>query len=245
MERRPLIAGNWKMNGSMAALAELDAIAATASQNNRLDVVVCPPFTLIAAAHARQPSLNIGAQDCHWNDHGAHTGCISPIMLREAGASHVIVGHSERRLDNHETDGEVARKAGAASAQGLVAILCVGETEGVRDAGEAINFVEDQLLNSLPSTIGPADLVIAYEPVWAIGTGQVAALDDIAEMHAAIRRALAKRIGDDAQKMRILYGGSVKPDIARSILALDDVDGALVGGASLKASDFNAIIAAV
>ncbi len=233
------------MNGSLAALSELEAIADAALQNEQLDVVVCPPFTLLAVAHARRPSLKIGAQDCHWNNSGAHTGCISPVMISEAGASHVIVGHSERRAENHETDHDVARKTEAAIAEGLVAILCVGETEAVREAGAAISFVTSQLLQSIPANIDADKLVIAYEPVWAIGTGRVAALDDIAEMHAVIRQSLLKRIGDTALQVRILYGGSVKPDIARGILALDDVDGALVGGASLKASDFNAIIASV
>ncbi len=244
MARRPLIAGNWKMNGSLAALVEIDSIADAASRSTHLDVAICPPYTLLAAVHARQPSLPTGGQDCHWNSNGAHTGCISPAMLCEAGASYVIVGHSERRADNHETDGEIARKAEAAINAGLVAILCVGETEALRDKGDAVAYVSNQLLDSLPMSATADALVIAYEPVWAIGTGRVAALADIAEMHAAIRDALGTTLGGTAQSVRILYGGSVKPENAKDILALADVDGALVGGASLKASDFNAIISA-
>lgn len=244
MARRPMIAGNWKMNGSIAALAVVDAIAGAAAQTPAVDVAICPPFTLIAAASARQPTLMIGGQDCHWNASGAHTGCISAAMLIEAGARLVIVGHSERRADNAESDSDVARKAEAAIVAGLTVILCVGETEQVRDAGDALAFVSDQLVNSLPQAANADQLVIAYEPVWAIGTGRVAAIGDIAEMHAAIRAALTEKIGSVAQDMRMLYGGSVKPDNAKDILTLADVDGALVGGASLKASDFNAIIAA-
>jgi triosephosphate isomerase (TIM) len=244
MARRPLIAGNWKMNGSLASLAELDAIADCAARTPDIDVAICPPFTLIASATARQPNLRIGGQDCHANASGAHTGCISAAMLIDAGANSVIVGHSERRADNGESDADVAAKAEAAIAAGLTVILCVGETEAVRDAGNAIRFVANQLLQSLPTHINAGRLVIAYEPVWAIGTGRVAAISDIAEMHAAIRDAVADKIGDAAQTVRILYGGSVKTDNAKAILALTNVDGALVGGASLKASDFNAIIAA-
>lgn len=232
------------MNGSLVALAELDAIADCAARTPEVDVAICPPFTLIAACSRRQPSLRIGGQDCHWNASGAHTGCISAVMLAEAGARLVLVGHSERRTDNGESDSDVARKAEAAIASDLNVILCVGETETVRDAGDAVAFVSNQLKKSLPAKFDARYLVVAYEPVWAIGTGRVAVQGDIAEMHAAIRSALTEKIGEDAQSVRILYGGSVKPDNAKDILALANVDGALVGGASLKAVDFNAIIAA-
>ena len=244
MALRKLVAGNWKMNGSLAALVELDAIAAAALAHPGLDVAICPPTTLIAAAVARAPGLAIGAQDCHWNANGAHTGCVSVAMLAEAGASLVIVGHSERRADNHETDAEVKAKASAAIAGGLTPIVCVGETEAQRDAGEAVAVVESQLAGSVPDE-GQADtLVVAYEPVWAIGTGRTPSVADVAEMHAAIRAALIAKLGDEGAKVRILYGGSVKPSNAAELLSVANVDGALVGGASLKAADFVPIIAA-
>jgi triosephosphate isomerase (TIM) len=173
MALRKLIAGNWKMNGSLAALAELDGIAKAAAENEGVDVAICPPSTLIAAAAARAPSLSIGGQDCHWNDSGAHTGCISVAMLAEAGASMVIVGHSERRTDNHETSAEVRQKAKAAVAAGLTAIICVGETEAERDEGRAVAVVTGQVADSVPATSIGASTVVAYEPVWAIGTGRV------------------------------------------------------------------------
>ncbi|WP_219892501.1 triose-phosphate isomerase [Aquisediminimonas profunda] len=240
MALRKLVAGNWKMNGSLAALAELDAIAAAASDN--LDIAICPPATLIAAAAARQPTLPIGAQDCHWNASGAHTGCLSVNMLREAGAQLVIVGHSERRTDNHETDAEVKAKATAAIAGGLIAIVCVGETEAQRDAGQAVAVVTSQLRGSVPEAGTGESLVIAYEPVWAIGTGRTPTIADVADMHAAIRKCLSELLGNEGAKVRILYGGSVKPSNAAELLHIPDVDGALVGGASLKATDFVPII---
>lgn len=240
---RKLVAGNWKMNGSLAALAELDAIAAAAARVP-VDVAVCPPVTLIASARARQPSLALGGQDCHWNASGAHTGCLAVAMLAEAGAALVIVGHSERRADNHETSDEVRRKAEAAIAGGLTAIVCVGETEAERDRGEAIAVVTAQLSASLPANATPDSLVIAYEPVWAIGTGRTPTAGDIAEMHAEIRQALIEAIGRQGMEVRILYGGSVKPANARELLHIANVDGALVGGASLKAADFVPIIEA-
>ena len=233
MTLRKLIAGNWKMHGSLAALAELDTIGA-AAQGRGVDVAICPPFTLITAAAGRA-SVAIGAQDCHAAAKGAHTGCVSAAMLVEAGATLCIVGHSERRADNHETDAEVKAKAEAVIAAGMTAIVCVGETVEQRKAGDAIAVVESQLAGSLPET--RAKLVVAYEPVWAIGTGLTPSTADVAEMHAAIRAI----VGSD---VRILYGGSVKPSNAAELLHVANVDGALVGGASLTAADFVPIIVA-
>lgn len=244
MPLRKLIAGNWKMNGNSAALVELDEIAAAAAARPDVDVAICPPATLIAASVARQPGLAIGGQDCHWNASGAHTGCLSAAMLKEAGATLVIVGHSERRTDNHETSGEVRRKAEAAIAAGLIAIVCVGETEAERDAGNAVAVVTGQVAGSVPVGANGETLVIAYEPVWAIGTGRTPSVTDVAEMHVAIRTQLVEQLGAEGQSVRILYGGSVKPSNAAELLSVPDVDGALVGGASLKAADFGAIIAA-
>ena len=243
MALRKLVAGNWKMNGSKAALAELAGIAVAARSNSGLDVAICPPAILIAPARAAAPGLSIGAQDCHWNASGAHTGCHSVAMLAEAGATLVIVGHSERRADNHETDGEVKAKASAAIVGGLTAIVCVGETEAERDAGNAVSVVDGQLSGSVPDEGTGDTLVIAYEPVWAIGTGRTPSTSDVAEMHSAIRAALVKKLGAQGSKVRILYGGSVKPSNAVELMAVPDVDGALVGGASLKADDFVSIIA--
>lgn len=239
---RKLVAGNWKMNGSLAALAELDAIADAARANAGVDVAICPPFTLIAPAARRQPSLAIGAQDCHPAASGAHTGCISTGMLREAGARLVIVGHSERRADNHETDADVRAKAAAAMAAGLTAIVCVGETEAERDAGRAVEVVAGQLEGSVPREGTGRHLVVAYEPVWAIGTGRTPSTADVAAMHAAIRARLVALLGAEGETVRILYGGSVKPANAAELMAVPDVDGALVGGASLTAEAFVPII---
>jgi triosephosphate isomerase (TIM) len=244
MALRKLIAGNWKMNGSIAALAELDGIAEAAAANGDVDVAICPPATLIAAAVARAPGISIGGQDCHWNESGAHTGCISVAMLAEAGATMVIVGHSERRTDNHETSAEIRQKAKAAVAGGLTAIICVGETEAERDYGRAVAVVTGQVADSVPATSVGASTVVAYEPVWAIGTGRVPSTQDVAEMHAAIRAQLIQSLGEEGASVRILYGGSVKPSNAAELLHVPDVDGALVGGASLKAADFAGIIAA-
>ncbi|MBB5685082.1 triose-phosphate isomerase [Sphingobium boeckii] len=244
MALRKLVAGNWKMNGNRAALAELDAIAMAAEANGGVDVAICPPFTLIAPAAERTPSLAIGAQDCHPAASGAHTGCISAAMLKEAGASLVIVGHSERRADNHETDMDIRAKAEAAIAAGLIAIVCVGETEAERDAGQAVSIVEGQLAGSVPPTGTGYTLVVAYEPVWAIGTGRTPSVADVAQMHAALRTKLGALLGAEGAKVRILYGGSVKPSNAAELMAVPDVDGALVGGASLKAADFVPIIEA-
>ena len=232
MTLRKLIAGNWKMHGSLGALAEIDAIAA-ASAGRDVDVAIFPPFTLIAAAGGR--GVAIGGQDCHPAAKGAHTGCVSAAMLVEAGATLCIVGHSERRADNHETDAEVKAKAMAVVAAGMTAIVCVGETIEQRQAGLAVSVVAGQLAGSLPEARD--NLVVAYEPVWAIGTGLTPSAADVAEMHAAIRAV----VGPD---VRILYGGSVKPSNATELLHVANVDGALVGGASLTAGDFVPIIEA-
>lgn len=242
--RRKLIVGNWKMNGSLAALSELDGIAEAAVANGAVDCGICPPFTLIAPAAARTPRLTIGAQDCHASDKGTHTGCVSVAMIKEAGARMVIVGHSERRADQHETDAQVRAKAEAALAAGLLTIVCVGESEAERDAGRAVDVVTGQLAGSLPDSWDGGELVIAYEPIWAIGTGKVATPADVASMHAAIRKHLTDRFGARGGEMRILYGGSVKADNAGELLNVDNVDGALVGGASLTAAQFIPIITA-
>lgn len=247
MERRKLVAGNWKMHGSMAALGELDAIASAAAEAGSVDVAICPPFTLIAAAKARAPGLAIGAQDVHCNPKGAHTGCVSADMLKEAGASLVIVGHSERRGEQREDDAAVRAKAEAALAAGLSVILCVGESEGEREAGRAVETVAGQVDASLPradvaSGSIPDRLAVAYEPIWAIGTGKTATPGDVAEMHAAVRDRLRAAYREAGEGVRILYGGSVKASNAAELFAVADVDGALVGGASLSAGDFVPII---
>jgi triosephosphate isomerase len=242
--RRKLVAGNWKMNGSLAALSELDAIAAAASANRQVDVAICPPFTLIAPAVQRSPGLLIGAQDVHGEECGAHTGCVSVPMLKEAGARIVIVGHSERRAHQREEDSEIRAKAEAALRGGLAAIVCVGESQSEREQGKAIEVVSVQLDGSLPRESGGAELIVAYEPIWAIGTGNVATAGDVAEMHSAIRSQLRALLGPQGDKVRILYGGSVKADNAAELFAVADVDGALVGGASLTAAQFVPIIEA-
>jgi triosephosphate isomerase (TIM) len=246
--RRKLIVGNWKMNGSLAGLAELAAIAGAARGGAGVDVAICPPFTLIAPAVARSGRLAIGAQDCHWAPDGAHTGAISAAMLKEAGARLVIVGHSERRAEAGEDDSLVRAKAEAALAAGLTAIVCVGESEAEREAGQAEQRVAAQLAGSLPDPDGPerarGELVVAYEPIWAIGTGKVARPADVGAMHAAIRRVLTERFGDAGGRVRILYGGSVNAANAAELLAVAEVDGALVGGASLTAAAFVPIVEA-
>ncbi len=244
MTRRKLVAGNWKMFGSRAALAELDGIAAAAKAAPGVDVAVAVPFTLIEHAAARVPGLSIGAQDVHAAAEGAHTGCVSAGMLVEAGAGFAIVGHSERRADQHETDADVRAKATAAHNAGLGVILCVGETEAERDAGDAELVIATQITAALPDDADGSWLTLAYEPRWAIGTGRTPALDEIAAIHAVARRTLAGLIGGAAEGVRILYGGSVNAGNVADILGLADVDGALVGGASLTAAKFVPIIEA-
>ena len=239
--RRPLVAGNWKMNGFRASIAELRSVAAAVAGGaaGHAEVLVCPPFTLVAAfaAEPRAP-VEVGGQDCHAKPSGAHTGDISAEMLKDAGASAVIVGHSERRADHGESDAEVHAKAAAVRRAGLVAIVCVGETRAEREAGHTLEVVRRQLDGSVPEGATAADTVIAYEPVWAIGTGLTPTTADVAEVHAMIRDRLVERFGAEGQGIRILYGGSVKPDNAAELMAVANVDGALVGGASLKAADF-------
>jgi len=242
---RKLAAGNWKMNGTAADLAQVSALIA-ADPAPRCTVLICPPATLLhRMADLAAGRIALGGQDCHADDKGAHTGDISAGMLVDAGASHVILGHSERRADHGETDAQVAAKARAALAAGLVPVICVGETDAQRDAGATLDVVAGQLAGSVPPGATPSRLVIAYEPVWAIGTGRTPTLPQIAEVHAHLRACLRDRFGADAADVALLYGGSVKPDNAAAIFALGDVDGALVGGASLKAADFGAIIAAL
>jgi triosephosphate isomerase len=244
---RPLIAGNWKMNGLKASLNELVAIGQGAGEvSQKADLLICPPATLLftAAATVVGSKLAIGAQDCHPAASGAHTGDISAEMLADAGASAVIVGHSERRADHHETDEVVRQKALAARRAGLVAIVCVGETRAERDAGKALEVVGRQLDGSVPDGATAANLVVAYEPVWAIGTGLTPTPKDVEEVHAFIRKKLTERLKGEGAAVRILYGGSVKPGNAAELMAVPHVNGALVGGASLKAVDFLAIAAA-
>jgi len=242
----PLVAGNWKMNGLAASGGELAKIVAGAAAfEGRADLLVCPPATLIAlfAAAVRGSSVRIGGQDCHADASGAHTGDVSAEMLADAGASAVIVGHSERRADHRETDAQVRAKAQAAWRAGLTAIVCVGEQRAEREAGRTLEVVGTQLDGSLPDGPTAARLVVAYEPVWAIGTGLTPTPADIAEVHAFVRQRLTRRLPAEAEKVRILYGGSVKPANARDLLTLPNVNGALVGGASLKADDFLGIAA--
>ncbi|WP_323715736.1 triose-phosphate isomerase [Paracoccus aminovorans] len=239
MAPRKLAAGNWKMNGTLAALAEIDRVLA---QPAGCDVLICPPATLIQAVAAK--GIATGGQDCHAKPSGAHTGDIAAGQLKDVGASHVILGHSERRTDHAETDAQVAAKAVAAHEAGLVAVICVGETEAQRDAGQTLDVISAQLAGSVPDCATAANTVIAYEPVWAIGTGRTPTNDQIAEVHALMRDRLAARFADGAD-FALLYGGSVKPGNAAEIFAIPHVNGALVGGASLKASDFGPIVAAL
>ncbi len=240
--RRKLIAGNWKMNGLSASIALATEIRdGAAGLPEGVDLLVCPPATLIAAVcEALQGSpVTVGGQDCHPEKSGAHTGDISAEMLADAGASHVIVGHSERREHHVETDALVKQKVAAAHRAGLVAVACVGETRAQREAGEALDVVRSQVLALLDGSVNSQNMVIAYEPVWAIGTGLTPTVDDVAEVHAEVRKSLVSVIGaDEAERVRILYGGSVKPSNAKELMAVENVDGALVGGASLVAGDF-------
>jgi len=245
---RPLIAGNWKMNGLKAAAAEFEAMLEGADRVvAKADLLVCPPFTLVAAlANAARGTklVAVGAQDCHPKVSGAHTGDISAEMLADAGASAIIVGHSERRTDHGETDVLVRQKAEAVWRAGLTAIVCIGETQQQRDAGLTLDICRGQLGLSLPDGSRAGNLIVAYEPVWAIGTGLTPTVTDVQQIHQFIRDLLIARFSGEGGRIRILYGGSVKPSNAAEMMAIANVNGALVGGASLKASDFNAIAAA-
>ena len=244
--RRKLAAGNWKMNGTRASLDEVRALGRDNARAS-CDILICPPATLVALAAdaaAGGPVL-IGGQDCHTGAFGADTGDIAAAQLADSGASHVILGHSERRADHGETDRLVAEKARAAHAAGLTAIICVGETEAERYGGATLGVIGGQLAGSVPAAATGQDTVIAYEPVWAIGTGRTPSLAQIAEVHDFLRAELTARFGPAGAAFRLLYGGSVKPANAAEIFAVANVDGALVGGASLKAADFGQIIAAL
>jgi triosephosphate isomerase (TIM) len=244
---RPLIAGNWKMNGLKSSMAEFEAMLKGApALTAKADLLVCPPATLVAAfaaaAHGSK-ALAVGAQDCHPKVSGAHTGDISAEMLADTGAKAIIVGHSERRADHGETDVLVRAKAEAVWRAGLTAIVCIGETQGQRDAGQTLDVCKTQLTHSLPDACRADNLVVAYEPIWAIGTGLTPTPKDVEQVHAFIRKSLNDRFGGEGARMRILYGGSVKPSNAAELMAVANVNGALVGGASLKAADFLAIAA--
>jgi triosephosphate isomerase (TIM) len=242
---RPLIAGNWKMNGLKASVAEFEAMLAGASTAAaKADLLVCPPATLIAAFAEKargSRTIAIGAQDCHPKASGAHTGDISAEMLGDAGASAIIVGHSERRADHGESDVLVRQKAEAVWRAGLTAIVCIGETQAQRDAGQTLDVCRGQLRVSLPDQASADNLVVAYEPVWAIGTGLTPTVEDVKQIHHFIRDSLNARFAGEGSRIRILYGGSVKPSNAAELMAVANVNGALVGGASLKATDFLAI----
>ena len=245
---RPLIAGNWKMNGLKASLAEFEAMLAGAAKvAAKADLLVCPPATLIAVFAEKSRGskmLAIGAQDCHPKASGANTGDISAEMLGDAGASAIIVGHSERRADHGESDVLVRQKAEAVWRAGITAIVCIGETQHQRDAGQTLDICRGQLNLSLPDKATSGNLVVAYEPVWAIGTGLTPTVADVEQIHRFIRDSLTARFNDEGARIRILYGGSVKPSNAPELMAVANVNGALVGGASLKAADFLAIAAA-
>jgi triosephosphate isomerase (TIM) len=241
---RKFIAGNWKMNGRLSDIETITSIASAVADYTAIDTALCLPATLVAPAVAAIPNYAIGAQDCHMAVSGAHTGCISAEMLKEAGASLTIIGHSERRAGQHERDADVRRKALAAKAAGLSVIVCVGETEAERDAGMALAIVLGQLDGSLPDEAASEWLSVAYEPVWAIGTGRIPSLADVEQMHGAIRDELESRFGGDGTKIRILYGGSMNGENAASLLAVPNVDGGLIGGASLSVEKFLPIVEA-
>ena len=247
MSRKILIAGNWKMNGLLAdgaALAKEVAVEVKKLGKPECEFLVCPPFTLLTTVKKalRGSKVALGAQDCHIAEKGAHTGDISPLMLKDCGCSYVILGHSERRADHNESNALICQKAEAAYKAGLKAVICIGETLEQRDSGKTIEVCSSQILGSVPDNADASNTVIAYEPVWAIGTGKTPTAQDVEEVHAAVRKVLAKKLGKgNANKMRILYGGSVKPGNAKEFLSLPDVDGALIGGASLKVDDFIAI----
>ena len=245
--RKKLAAGNWKMNGTLGSMLEIDALAEK-YPDPKCDVLICPPATLVAAMAASigDGAIRTGGQDCHAETSGAHTGDISAGMLKDAGASYVLVGHSERRQDHNESDEDVCNKAKAGMAADLIVVVCCGETDAEREAGNTLDIIAGQLAGSIPDTATGEALVVAYEPIWAIGTGKVPTLEQIGEVHDFIRSHLQNRFGDDiGNAMRLLYGGSVKPSNADDIFAVSNVDGALVGGASLKAEDFSGIISAL
>lgn len=244
---RKLIAGNWKMNGVSSSLTEIEGVTTGLSKaHSNADILLCGPATLIKSMSDRASgsSLKIGGQTCHSKDAGAHTGDISAGMLVDAGASYVIVGHSERRADHFETDEDVASQADAAISAGLIPIICCGESLEQRESGKTTDVILSQLSKSIPEAAAGKRIVVAYEPIWAIGTGLTATTDQIGKVHASIRDALSARFGGQADETPILYGGSMKPANAADILAVDHVDGGLIGGASLKASDFLSIYAA-
>jgi triosephosphate isomerase (TIM) len=246
-QRRPMVAGNWKMNGLKKSSAEfLKIVESSAHSPRHVDITVCPPVTLIAsfASLSRGSRVRLGAQDCHAEAAGAFTGDISAEMIKDVGASLVIVGHSERRTLHKETDAEVRAKTLGVWRAGLMAIVCIGETRAERDSRQTLDVVRRQIDGSLPNGARPDNLLVAYEPVWAIGTGLTPTAADVAEVHAFVRRRLVERFGATAEAIRILYGGSVKPDNAKELMAVANVDGALVGGASLKADDFLGIVGA-
>ncbi|SPJ27193.1 triose-phosphate isomerase [Falsiruegeria mediterranea] len=245
--RRKLAAGNWKMNGISASLTELESLA-TVHANAGVDILICPPATLIhrAAETTKDTGIRIGGQDCHANAAGAHTGDIGAQMLKDAGATAVIVGHSERREDHDERNEDVRAKAKAAIDAGLTALICLGESLAQREAANTLDIIAGQMSGSIPDLATGENMVIAYEPIWAIGTGKVPTLEQIGEVHDFIRTRLERRFGEGVgRSIRLLYGGSVKPANAAEIFAVPNVDGALVGGASLKTADFSPIISAL
>lgn len=238
---KALVAGNWKMNGQLASVDEIEKLNALVTEGGAgCDILICPPATLISTLSGK--GIEIGAQDCHEEAGGAHTGDISAAMLKDLGCHYIIVGHSERRADHGETNDMVRAKAGAVQEQGLTAIICVGESDGERENGETLNVVTSQVIGSIPESATPENTVIAYEPVWAIGTGKVPTTDDVAEVHGVIRALLMDRFGSKGEMVRIQYGGSVKTSNAGELMSVPNVNGALVGGASLKADDFYGII---
>lgn len=249
MVRKTLIAGNWKMNcltEDGTALAKGIAAEVKKAARKDCEFLVCPPFTLLTTVKKalRGSKVMLGAQDCHFDEKGAHTGDVSPVMLKDLGCQYVIVGHSERRTDHKESNELIAKKAEAAIKAGLKVVICIGETEKERDEGKTIAVCTAQINGSVPAVSTAQNTVIAYEPVWAIGTGRTPTTAEVEDVHAAIRKVVAKKLGRaNANKMRLLYGGSMKPSNAKELLALPDVDGGLIGGASLKTADFMAIAA--
>ena len=248
MVRKTLIAGNWKMNCLLedgVALAKGVALEVKKAARKDCEFLICPPFTLLTSAKKaiKGSRLMLGAQDCHFDVKGAHTGDVSPVMLKDLGCQYVIVGHSERRTDHFETNELVAKKAKAAIDAGLKVIICIGETEKERDEGKTIDVCSSQIMGSVPENATYQNTVIAYEPVWAIGTGKTPTSQDVEDVHAAIRKVVSKKLGRaNANKMRILYGGSMKPSNAKELMAMRNIDGGLIGGAALKAEDFAGIV---